>query len=123
MTMVTSPRIRLLRTASRSAGSRGSEPPSVHHQRMEKPCQLERLRPRLKEKTMAISTGTIDHTTYSQVMPASTRGLFHGWPDWRRPRRGRRAVGVPESAAGATTTGGAAARVIRWPPASAPGTW
>jgi hypothetical protein len=63
MTTVTRPSRRLLRTASWRLSSLATDPASVHHQRTENPCQVERLRPLLNEKAMAISTGTIDHST------------------------------------------------------------
>ena len=50
--------------AWRSDGSCSSERvSSPHHQRNEKPCHVLRERPELNENWMAISTGTIDHST------------------------------------------------------------
>ena len=79
MTMVTSPEHEAVAHGQLQARrSLATEPSSVHHQRTEKPCQSQRLRPLLNEKAMAMSTGTIDHTMYSHVMTGRTRGLVQG---------------------------------------------
>ena len=55
--------LRLCSIALRSEGSWSTELfGSPHHQRVENPCQTLRERPSLKEKRIAIPTGTIDQT-------------------------------------------------------------
>ena len=62
--------------------------------------------------------------TYSQVMPARTRGLFSRLRGLATATTGATRVGpIPLSAGVATTGGGVAARVIRSPPASASEPW
>ena len=50
------------------------------YQRSEKLCHSVRERVELNENWIAISTGTIDQATYSQVNTTRNRGRPHGLP-------------------------------------------
>ena len=64
MSIVSTASTRLFCIAWRSDGSCSSDRvSSPHHQRTENPCHVLRDRPELNENWMAISTGTIDHST------------------------------------------------------------
>src|SRR5258705_8442068 len=54
---------RVLDRARRRLGSPTTEPESPTYHRNEKPCQVLRERPALKENWIATSTGTSDHRT------------------------------------------------------------
>ena len=91
--MVSNARTSVLRSASCSASSWNTDPTRPVYQRVEKPCQLERLRPLLNEKSTARSTGTTDQATYIHVVTTRPRGRPHGLA-----RRWRRLM--PDSASG-----------------------
>src|SRR5262249_54079300 len=69
---VETPRMRLLPREWNMLGSSTTEPSLQQYHCSEKPCQVLRDRPSLKENWIAISTGTSDHRMYTQVMDAST---------------------------------------------------
>ena len=69
---VAAPRIRLFCSASSRLGSSPTDPSAQQYHCVEKPCQVLRDRPSLKENCTAIRTGTRDHRMYSQVTAAST---------------------------------------------------
>ena len=50
-------------SARRRLGSSATEPESPQYHREEKPCQVLRDRPALKENCTATSTGSSDHAT------------------------------------------------------------
>src|SRR5712691_1743872 len=65
--------------AVRSVGSCQNESNgSWYHQRIENPCHVLLDRPALNEKTMAMITGTMDHSRYPHVMASRNLGLRHG---------------------------------------------
>src|SRR5262249_51050557 len=60
---------------------------SPQYQRNEKPCQVVRDLPALKENRIATATGSSDHARYSHVIVARIRGLRHGLRHQFRPPR------------------------------------
>src|SRR5690242_6602992 len=75
---VATPRIRLFFRARVRLGSSKTEPSVQQYHCVEKPCQVLRDRPSLNENCTAISTGSSDQRTYSQVTVARTYGLRQG---------------------------------------------
>ena len=118
MTTSATASLRLWTSASRRVGSCQTESTgSPQYQRVEKPCQVVRERVALKENCTAISTGTIDQTTYPQVTRGRKRGRPHGFESQPRNRlhaEGRGATGasateltssVPAASTGGSSTG------------------
>src|SRR3954452_7443461 len=109
---VRTPRTRLFRSEWNMLGSSKTEPSLQQYHCREKPCQVLRDRPSLKENWMAISTGTRDQRMYPHVMAASTYGRRHGL------RHGGTRVRIgPETSA----TAGRSSTVTGWPPCSPAG--
>ena len=69
---------------------------SPQYQRVENPAQDVRDRLALNENWIAISTGTIDQMTYSQVISTRKRGFPHGLVIHPRSRAGRDRAGGRE---------------------------
>ncbi len=84
MSVVSRASCTVLDSARRRLGSSATDPTSPQYQRVEKPCQVLRERPSLKENWIAISTGSSDQTTYSHVSVARKNGrrvmTCSGWP-------------------------------------------
>jgi hypothetical protein len=69
---VAAPRTRLFCSARSRLGSSPIDPSAQQYHWVEKPCQVLRDRPSLKENCTAIRTGSRDQMMYSHVRPAST---------------------------------------------------
>ncbi len=91
--------LRLCWSAWVRPGSLSTESGSYVYQRVEKPAQIVRERLSLNEYCTAISTGTIAHSMYAQVIRTRNRGRPHGLATQLRMRA--RAPGRAEVTAAA----------------------